>query len=128
MKNERDTRSFSLENAPKRLQGTSNGSTAATVLGGDGMLTPSSLFFVNESSTLHLEGIALTGGRGARGGAVMACGNSSVTLVNCTAAGNSATDLGGEKLEKVSRMGARVVSEHNVNGQATRSFVMIRLQ
>lgn len=61
------------------------------------MLTPSSLFSVNESSTLYLEGLTLAGGGGARGGAVAAHGKASVTLVDCAVSGNAVTDSGGEK-------------------------------
>lgn len=67
------------------------------------MLTPSSLFSVNKSSTLHLEGLALSGGAGARGGAVVAYGNASVTLIDCAVSNNTVTNLGGEKLRRARR-------------------------
>lgn len=89
--------------APKtffRLQGSSSGSTAAAVLGGDGLLSSSSLFSVKDSSTLHLEDIALEGGGGAKGGAVAACGNASVVLIDCAVSGNAVSDSGGEKQKK----------------------------
>lgn len=67
----------------------------SSVVDGDGGVP---LFVVN-SSTLHLEGLALTGGDGVIGGVVAARGNASVTLTECDVFGNKASSKGGESGE-----------------------------
>ena len=71
----------------------------SSVVDGNGGLP---LFVVN-SSTLHLEGLALTGGDGVIGGVVAARGNASVTLTECDVFGNKVSSKGGESRVRVSR-------------------------
>lgn len=68
------------------------GSTPA-VIHGSGL---TALFELNKSS-LRLEGLSLTGGSAADGGAVAARGDALVTFVDCVLYENTATSTGGER-------------------------------
>ena len=72
-------------------QGGESTAVAAAVRGGGS----TALFELNGAS-LRLEGLELTGGNAAEGGAIAARGNALVTFVECKVYENAATSMGGE--------------------------------